>query len=279
MRDMCRLTASGIPPAEAARTAKARAEQRQLPDSTATTTLIAAAAPPPDEARASASSGLPTGATRAGFRGLARAALRLQSADIEEQLNSYVQEHGVIAAWEELMMPALHAVGRKWESAGDRYVEVEHLLSWHVSTALRRAQALPEPARKRRNDPPVLLACVPGEQHTLPLEAIHAVLSQRGESVRMLGAALPAEALIAAVRRTGPAAVVLWAQTRSLASTPLAHHLLRLAWGANGARQQASVVLAGPGWRGMTVEGSVQPGGLREAVALLAPARLPARAL
>ncbi|MFC5786815.1 MULTISPECIES: B12-binding domain-containing protein [Streptomyces] len=208
---------------------------------------------------------------RAECRGLARAALRLESVAIQEQLNTFVQEHGVVAAWEELMMPTLHAVGRKWESSGDRYVEVEHLLSWHVSTALRNAQLLLGPGEARKAGPPVLLACVPGEQHTLPLEAVHAALLQRGRPVRMLGAAVPAEALIAAVLRTGPAAVVLWSQTRSLASTPLALHLLGMGWGVNGARQQAALVLAGPGWRGGRIEGAAQPQGLREAIALLAP--------
>jgi hypothetical protein len=34
----------------------------------------------------------------------------------------------------------------------------------------------------------------------------------------MFGAALPAEALIEAVRRTGPSAVALWAQSRTTAA-------------------------------------------------------------
>ncbi|MFF1569579.1 MerR family transcriptional regulator [Streptomyces sp. NPDC058293] len=273
VEEMCSLTASGISPAEAARSAKKRAhaaapqgqgERPVLPRSaTATRTS--------GKAGSRGSPGLPLGAVRAECRGLARAALRLESVAIQEQLNTFVQEHGVVAAWEELMMPTLHAVGRKWETSGDRYVEVEHLLSWHVSTALRNAQLLLGLGETRKGSPPVLLACVPGEQHTLPLEAVHAALLQRSRPVRMLGAAVPAEALIAAVLRTGPAAVVLWSQTRSLASTPLALHLLGMGWGVSGARQQAALVLAGPGWRGARIEGAVQPQGLREAMALLAP--------
>ncbi|MFB7416649.1 MerR family transcriptional regulator [Streptomyces sp. NPDC056121] len=272
VEDMCSLTAAGVSPAEAARSAKRRAhtapQAQGTPPASARST---AAASTSGKATSRDASGLPLGAVRAECRGLARAALRLESAAIQEQLNAFVQEHGVVAAWEELMMPTLHAVGRKWESSGDRYVEVEHLLSWHVSTALRNAQLLLGPGETRKGSSPVLLACVPGEQHTLPLEAVHAALLQRGRSVRMLGAAVPAEALIAAVLRTGPAAVVLWSQTRSLASTPLALHLLGMGWGVNGARQQAALVLAGPGWRGARAEGAVQPQGLREAIALLVP--------
>ncbi|MFB6679306.1 MerR family transcriptional regulator [Streptomyces sp. NPDC056390] len=272
VEDMCSLTASGVSPAEAARSAKRRAhtapQGQGTPPAFARATTAARTS---GKAISRDSSGLPLGAVRAECRGLARAALRLESVAIQEQLNAFVQEHGVVAAWEELMMPTLHAVGRKWESSGDRYVEVEHLLSWHVSTALRNAQLLLGTGETRRGSPPVLLACVPGEQHTLPLEAVHAALLQRSRPVRMLGAAVPAEALIAAVLRTGPAAVVLWSQTRSLASTPLALHLLGMGWGVNGARQQAALVLAGPGWRGARIEGAVQPQGLREALALLAP--------
>ncbi|MFD8777877.1 MerR family transcriptional regulator [Streptomyces sp. NPDC059916] len=272
VEDMCSLTASGVSPAEAARSAKKRAhaapQGEGTPPASARSTTAALTS---GKAVGRDSSGLPLGAVRAECRGLARAALRLESVAIQEQLNTFVQEHGVVAAWEELMMPTLHAVGRKWESSGDRYVEVEHLLSWHVSTALRNAQLLLGTGETRKASPPVLLACVPGEQHTLPLEAVHAALLQRGRPVRMLGAAVPAEALIAAVLRTGPAAVVLWSQTRSLASTPLALHLLGMGWGVNGARQQAALVLAGPGWRGGRIEGAAQPQGLREAIALLAP--------
>jgi hypothetical protein len=70
-----------------------------------------------------------------------------------------------------------------------------------------------------------LLACVPGENHTLALEVLAAALAEHGLPVRMFGAALPAEALIEAVRRTGPAAVALCAQSRSTASRPLAQHV------------------------------------------------------
>ncbi|WP_338703253.1 B12-binding domain-containing protein [Streptomyces sp. Q6] len=217
------------------------------------------------------------GAVRSECRGLARAAMRLDSESVQEHLNAFVREHGVVAAWEEVMMPTLHAVGRKWETAGDRFVEVEHLLSWHVSTALRNAPLLLDRRPPVRGVPPVLLACVPGEQHTLPLEAVYAALTLAGLPVRMLGAAVPAEALTESVRRTGPAAVMLWSQSRSSASTPLAAHLARTAWGLKGARQYPRVHLAGPGWGPTSIEGTKRPGGLREAMAgfneLLSPAR------
>ncbi|MHA4778752.1 MerR family transcriptional regulator [Streptomyces sp. MSC1_001] len=207
--------------------------------------------------------GLPLGDVRLECRGLARAAVRLDGPTLDSLLRDVVADHGLVTAWEEVMAPTLHAVGRKWESSGDRYVEVEHLLSWHVSTALRQVVAATGPVAM----PPVLLACVPAEQHTLPLEALAAGLAERGVPSRMFGAAVPAEALDAAVRRTGPAAVVLWSQARSTANHALAQHVAASSFGVKGARTHPLVMLAGPGWAGRTVQpGMLRPGGLREAL-------------
>ncbi|MGW5025775.1 B12-binding domain-containing protein, partial [Streptomyces albidoflavus] len=209
-------------------------------------------------------SGLPLGTVRQECRGLARAAVRLDAPAVEARLALVVERLGTAAAWEEVMAPALRAVGRKWETAGERYVEVEHLLSWHVSSALRRVP--PAPAT---TGPPVLLACVPEEQHTLPVEALAAGLGERGVPLRMFGGAVPAGALDDAVRRTGPAAVVLWSQSRDTADRRLARAVAGRAWGVKGARGGASLLLAGPGWAGPIPGGVLRPRSLREALRLL----------
>ncbi|MFE5806247.1 MerR family transcriptional regulator [Streptomyces sp. NPDC056491] len=257
LQEMCRLTASGVPPAEAARAAR-----------------TGSGAPAPDAPTApgrqpGSGNGLPLGDVRQECRGLGRAAVRLDSPTMDEMLGSLITEYGLVTTWEEVMVPTLHAVGRKWETSGDQYVEVEHLLSWHVSTALRRVSigALSGP---RAAAPPILLACVPGEQHTLPLEALAAGLAELGLPARMFGAAVPPEALTQAVRRIGPAAVVLWAQARSTAHHALARHVADTTWGVKGARARTAVLLAGPGWAGPApAPGMLRPGGLREALALL----------
>ncbi|MFI1154469.1 hypothetical protein [Streptomyces sp. NPDC020817] len=184
---------------------------------------------------------------------------------METLLQQTMQAHGLLIAWEEVMVPTLHAVGRKWESTDDRYVEVEHLLSWHVSTVLRRA-AVTAPLVSA-HVAPVVLACLPGEQHTLPLEALAAGLAERGLPTRMFGAAVPAEALRAAVGRSGPKAVVLWSQSRSTADNTLARQVASTAFGLKGARTTPLVLLAGPGWsvRAATA-GMRRPLGLREAL-------------
>ncbi|MFJ3307087.1 MerR family transcriptional regulator [Streptomyces sp. NPDC086549] len=260
LETMCRLTSAGVPPAEAARAAKETAATGR--------TYAAADVPRP----VPAARPLSPGDVRRECRGLARAAVRLDAAAVEDQLVSAVAEHGLTVAWQEVMVPTLHAVGRKWASSGDRYVEVEHLLSWHVSTVLRRHTRRPVPTADAMAPGPVILACVPGEQHTLPLEALNAGLSQLGLPTRMFGAAVPVEALAAAVRRLGPVAVVLWAQARSTASLPLAQHVAVTEWGVKGARRQPLVLLGGPGWAGRPARGMLRPTALRDALDTLAGA-------
>ncbi|MCS0603027.1 cobalamin B12-binding domain-containing protein [Streptomyces sp. LP11] len=267
VEEMCRLAAAGAPPAEAARVARLTHGER-----------VSAASPVPRAAavpagvtprRGGPGGGLPLGDVRQECRGLARAAVRLDAPELASRLLDAVGQHGLIGAWEEVMVPTLRAVGRKWESSGDRYVEVEHLLSWQISTTLRRANlVLPHAADPVGGDP-VVLACVPGEQHSLPLEALEAALEGQGVPTRMLGAAVPVEALLACVRRTGPAAVVLWAQSRSTASMPLARHVGDLRWGPAGARRRPLVLPAGPGWSRRTAEGFLRCTGLAEAVRTL----------
>ncbi|MBY8878240.1 MerR family transcriptional regulator [Actinacidiphila acidipaludis] len=273
VEEMCRLTAAGAPPAEAARVARATSggsPQATEPKPAGGETWRTAEPGAPAR-RGGAGGGLPLGGdVRQECRGLSRAAVRLDAPELERRLVDAVRQHGLVVAWEEVMVPTLRAVGRKWESSGDRYVEVEHLLSWHVSTTLRRAALVLEPAAQPATAAgPVVLACTPGELHCLPLEALEAALALAGVPTRMLGAAVPVEALIACVRRTGPAAVVLWAQSRSAASPPLARHVAGLEWGQAGARTRPFVLPAGPGWDRRTAGAFPQCAGLADAVRTL----------
>ncbi|MEU3047868.1 MerR family transcriptional regulator [Streptomyces sp. NPDC006984] len=283
IEEMCRLTAQGVPPAEAARavlrsTAAAEGTATAGEPGPAEVTGPAgesgpaAAAGPPAGGALARSGGpggrnaLPLGNVRQECRGLARAALRLDAPAVEEILEAAIAEYGIVTAWEEVLAPTLHAVGRKWATSGERYVEVEHLLSWHVSSAVRRAHS----TRGALPLAPALLACVPGEEHSLPLEALAAALAERRLPARMYGAALPAEALLEAVRRTGPSAVVLWAQSRSTADRALVQWVAGMEWGVRGARESPALLLAGPGWSGTAVPpGTGRLQGLRSAVGSL----------
>ncbi|NEB45301.1 MerR family transcriptional regulator [Streptomyces sp. SID339] len=271
LEHMCRLTASGIPPGEAARLA---ADGSRAASEKATAEVTGEAtgepgAPPARRPRRDASTVLPLGDVRQECRGLARAAVRLDAQEMQSRLDTLVGEHGLVPVWDEVMVPTLRAVGRKWELSDDRYVEVEHLLSWHISTTLRSTHLLRPRTAPLLDTSPVLLACMPDEQHTLPLEALNAALNEKGVPTLMLGAAVPLEALVAAVRRTGPSAVVLWAQARATAGEAVARRVAGMEWGPAGARRRALVLPSGPGWGRSAPSGFTRCGSLRDAVTLL----------
>ncbi len=168
-------------------------------------------------------------------KGLGRAAMALDSpavlAIVREQLAAY----GVVATWEHVLRPVLAAAGARWEATGAG-VEVEHLLSDTVTAALREITLAPDTGGR-----PVLLAGGPGEQHALPLHVLAAALAERGTACRVLGAAVPDPALCEAVRRTGAAAVFVWAQFASTAA-PAALCAIPVT------RPPTALVVGGPGW-------------------------------
>lgn len=138
-----------------------------------------------------------------------------------------------------VVRPVLAAITHRWAHAPDAAIETEHLLYECVLAALIRATPLvTEPCNPR----PVLLAGAPGDQHTLPLYGPVATLAARGVGTRMLGPALPADALAAAIRRLAPAVVVVWAQLPAHAEPARIRH------------RRARLFLGGPGWYGVAPE-------------------------
>ncbi|MFE5403014.1 MerR family transcriptional regulator [Streptomyces sp. NPDC056580] len=274
MREMCRLTATGVSPAEAARVAQRqglRAHPAETPGGGTPPAVQEDAAQPVARAE-QAGSGLPLGRVRLECRGLARAAVRMDGLEVQQRLREAVAAHGPAVAWEEVMAPALRAVGRKWQSSGERYVEVEHLLSWHISATLRH-RYVESATHGERHPPalPVMLSCPAGEYHTLPFEALAAVLADGGLTVLMLGCSVPADALMSTVQRVAPAGVALWSQTRPTADLRMARRVAAARWGVRGARSGSPVLLCGPGWRSPTDGGAglLQAESLGDAVRVL----------
>jgi hypothetical protein len=112
-----------------------------------------------------------------------------------------------------------------------------------------------------------LLACADEEQHSLPIEALTAALAVRGIPARVLGARVPPSALRAAVRRTGPVGVLLWAHARATADPAQLEDL------QSGRGRPAVVAAGGPGWDPATVPaGVVVPATLINAVELFTAA-------
>ena len=182
-------------------------------------------------------------------RGLGRAALAMDSTAVQRLVEESIAADGLVATWNEVARPVLAAVGERWATTG-RGVEVEHLLSQCLVAVFVRAAgfadapAAPQPVR------PVLLAAMPTELHVVPLAVLGALLAERGVGCRSLGAALPADALAAAVRRTAPAAVVLWSQLPSTAD-------LGVVTGLPVTRPRYRTFVAGPGWDGAALPAGV----------------------
>jgi methanogenic corrinoid protein MtbC1 len=176
-------------------------------------------------------------------KGFGRAVLAMDSVAAQRLLAEAIEASGVPSVWDDVVRPVLAVVGRRWGQAGAP-VEWEYLLSECVLAALVRATPL---VTQPRNPRPVLLACAPGERHTLPLHGLAATLARRGLGTRMLGAAIPADAMAAAIRRTAPAAVVLWAQVSRNADPALVA-------GTPRRRQRTRMFLGGPGWRVLDVD-------------------------
>ena len=231
LETMRRLIAEGVPPAEAAR---ASADARVA--SPVTSVVVPAEAVVSDSVPGGGRVlAMPSGGPAQ--RGLARAAMALDSEAVDEILAACIAGAGVIAVWEQMLVPVLTAVGDRWAATGEG-VEVEHLLSECALRALRPI-TLRAPRAAVASHP--LLTCAPDENHSLPVHVLAAALAERGLSARVLGAATPTEALDAAVRRVGASAVFIWSQLPATADRSVLAGLPRL-------RPAPSVVAGGPGW-------------------------------
>ncbi|MFC6092532.1 MerR family transcriptional regulator [Saccharothrix lopnurensis] len=223
LRRMVALTARGLAPAAAARVVLG--EPAPAP----------AADPRPALGEAEA---------RTARRGFLSAANRLDEPLMRDLAAKLVAEHGVVDAWQHVFMPILVELGGRAVALG-RGVEVEHVTSAAILHVLR---GVPLPAEEGRLA--ALLACAPDEQHTLPLEALGAALSECDSTWRNLGARLPAGALLAAVDKLRPATVVVWAHRADLArGVPLDGLVTRF---------DAVVAVAGAGWEEVDVPPAVE---------------------
>ena len=247
---MKRLLNQGVAPQEAARIAKAQDVSAQAQavmsslfnpaevDSTESTTSnvhdIFEQSSPADDGDAevfSISRGMPS------VRGIARAALTLDNNACVALIHDSIDRRGVVWTWEHMLVPVLIDVGERWASSG-RGIDVEHVLSDSIISAFNTVCArMSAPLNTR----PILLACSDEEQHSLPLHAVAAALAERRISSRILGARVPRDVLNAAVRRTGPAAVLVWSYLSETGDSSKLADLPSM-------RPAPLVVAAGPGW-------------------------------
>ncbi len=127
---------------------------------------------------------------------------------------------GMIAGIRDVVLPVLVEIGRRWER-NELTVGNEHFASHIVE---RRLLGMAHGWDAGRG-PLALLACVPGERHTLGLVCFGLVLADRGWRIAYLGADTPVDQIAAMSASLDPAAVVLC----SLAPANLTDHAADIA--------------------------------------------------
>jgi MerR family transcriptional regulator, light-induced transcriptional regulator len=150
----------------------------------------------------------------------------------------------------DVVLPYLHEVGERWES-GHATIAEEHFTSHFLHT---RLLALAR-GWDRGLGPRAVLACAPGEQHTLGLIALGIALRELGWRITYLGADTPVAMVLDAARRVEPDLAILsasmpgrlGAQRRRLAEAGAEVRLALAGPGADAeiAEAAGAVLLAG----------------------------------
>ncbi len=240
LEEMGRLTRQGVAPAEAARIALAPAEpvgDRSPAPSRAADGREADPLARLEDWRVGGGRVMRLSGGGPATRGLARAAMALDAPTVCEIVETSLRRRGVLATWDELLVPVLVSMGVRWQTTGEG-VEVEHLLAECIISSLR-------PVISRVKNPlnarPVLLASAEDELHSLPLHALAAGLAERQVESRIFGARVPRDALAAAVRRSGPAAVFIWSHSAKTGGVQALADLTTV-------RPSPVLLVGGPGW-------------------------------
>ena len=219
LRAAVHLLRSGVPAGEAARTVLAAT----LPGAVDAVDVVLR---------------LPAG-VRPGVHQLGAAALDLDGPGVRRVLGAELAAHGVVETWEGMLRPLLAAIGEQWERV-PYTIAVEHLVS-HIATAALAVPTGPPAEQGRGRTRPVVLSCVPHEEHELPLVALAAALRERGVPVTLLGTRAPASA------PPPETVVVLLAVLADHAEPALLHDL----------PDSVRPIAAGPGWHGPDVPRAV----------------------
>lgn len=189
-------------------------------------------------------------------RRLSAAAIALDVRMVQQVLAETIGTQGPLLAWEHVVRPVLSALGSGWRG-GRASTEARYLLAELALGAFIRAAPLVE---RPRNHHPVLLACPRPERTGLAVHVLAAALARKRIDTLVYSVALPADVLVTTVRRTIPAAVVLWAQQDGATDPALFTRLTRC-------KQRSRLFACGPGWDGAQLPGTVELlGGLPAAV-------------
>jgi len=117
---------------------------------------------------------------------------------------------GVGRSIDEVLLPAIRQVGA-WSDASCVSATEEVMTTAVRGWLGRRSVYAPPP----RTGPPILLACAPGDEHTIGVEALALLLRLAGWPCRILGARTSTIDLLAATAAHRPAGVVVVSQLAS----------------------------------------------------------------
>ena len=158
--------------------------------------------------------GLPPGAGELGENAVQHfeaAALRGDAPAMVAQLSALrLRGHELAELFDELVAPALHRVGLKWEQEKISVAD-EHIAAQAVIDAVARAQPLAEPPGEpvRPDRGTAIVAAVAGEQHDIAARMAGCLLRARGFEVLAPLAQTPARDLADLVLRARASLVVL----------------------------------------------------------------------
>lgn len=107
------------------------------------------------------------------------------------------EQHGMADFITELIMPLLRTVGELW-AAGQLKIYQEHFLSQMIERFLAVQVAEMQVHAKK---PRVLLATLPGEEHTMGLSMLAAILSSHEIDILNLGGSVPMEEISGAAEQ------------------------------------------------------------------------------
>ncbi len=117
--------------------------------------------------------------------------------ELEDTLSQIYQQQGMEAFITETVIPLLYTIGERW-AKGKLQIFEEHLMSEVLTRFLNREIS---DLQKNTSKPRVLLATLPGEEHTLGLLMFAALLSARNINVTNLGGEVPLDQIVLAVDR------------------------------------------------------------------------------
>ncbi len=156
---------------------------------------------------------------------------------IEQELRKELVKSGTVITWTQVIAPVFVALGRIWEETG-KGVDLEHTFTGIVQKLFQESSSA---INEEINTRPVLLAAVGNELHSIAVYALSAALAERGIKTHMLGAFTPHGAVQAAVERTVPPAIFLWASLKENGNPSFFRTLPTV-------RPAPRIVLGGPGW-------------------------------